>query len=163
MAAVLISFGGIIGKVTPVQLLWLCAIECVFYAINWAICFNLYQITDSGGSIVIHIFGAFARVCGSSFSTWHWISFDDIGLGLTVDAGSCMGGGLAGAYFGLACNQVVTLKRMSADGLDKENRNQYIADLFSLLGTLFLFLYWPSFKYVRRNNGILARGVPSTL
>ena len=34
VAAVLISFGGLLGKVSPSQLLWLCFFEVVFYAIS---------------------------------------------------------------------------------------------------------------------------------
>ena len=37
VAAVLISFGGLLGKVSPTQLLWLCMLEIVFYAISEAI------------------------------------------------------------------------------------------------------------------------------
>lgn len=37
VAAVLISFGGLLGKVSPTQLLWLCMLEIVFYAINEAL------------------------------------------------------------------------------------------------------------------------------
>jgi hypothetical protein len=34
VAALLISFGGIIGKVSPLQLVIMTMFECVFYAIN---------------------------------------------------------------------------------------------------------------------------------
>lgn len=37
VAAVLISFGGLLGKVSPTQLLWLCMLEIVFYAVNEAL------------------------------------------------------------------------------------------------------------------------------
>ena len=37
---------------------------------------------------------------------------------------------------------------MVLDGEDKENRASYTSDMFAMVGTLFLFLYWPSFKYV---------------
>jgi hypothetical protein len=43
VAAVLISFGGLLGKISPTQLLWLCMFEIVFYAISEAI------ISDVGG------------------------------------------------------------------------------------------------------------------
>lgn len=37
VAAVLISFGALLGKVSPTQLLWLCMLELVFYAISEAL------------------------------------------------------------------------------------------------------------------------------
>lgn len=58
VAAVLISFGGLLGKVSPTQLLWLCMLEVVFYAISEALIADVLLAADVGGSIVIHTFGA---------------------------------------------------------------------------------------------------------
>lgn len=47
-----------------------------------------------------------------------------------------------GAYFGLACAFVIS----RPENLDHDdNASIYSSDLFSLLGTLFLWLFWPSF------------------
>merc|ERR1712007_53243 len=62
---------------------------------------KLLDVQDCGGTIIIHVFGA---------------------------------------YFGLACSYA--LGRASDDEMDT---NSYNADLFSLFGTVFLWLYWPSF------------------
>jgi len=51
-----------------------------------------------------------------------------------------------GAYFGLVCSYIITSPTMVLDGDDKENRASYTSDMFAMVGTLFLFLYWPSFK-----------------
>ena len=79
-AAVLISFGALIGKVSP-----------IFYNVNFQI--GLYMgVTDAGGSIVIHAFGAFfglaatnflttsdARSCGDNSAIYHSDLFAMIG------------------------------------------------------------------------------------
>jgi hypothetical protein len=60
VAAFLISFGGLIGKVNPAQLVVLICLECVFYsANNQYLMVRWLNIKDCGGSIVIHMFGAY--------------------------------------------------------------------------------------------------------
>lgn len=105
VAAVLISFGGLIGKVSPLQILGLVLLEILAYCVNKVYLLKQYNdhplILDCGGTIIIHVFGA---------------------------------------YFGIAaCCVLGPPKR---DGL---NGSTYISDLFSLIGTVFLWLYWPSF------------------
>jgi len=103
VAAFLISFGGIIGKANPTQLLILVLFEGVFYAFNLQfVLTKQFAITDCGGTIIIHMFGA---------------------------------------YFGLA---VAAMLGKPNDPNNKEGSSQ-VSDLFSLVGTLFLWLYWPSF------------------
>ena len=50
--AVMISFGGVIGKLTPIQLMVMTAIEVCFYSLNEAILTVDLQIADIGGSMV---------------------------------------------------------------------------------------------------------------
>jgi len=103
VATFLISFGGVIGKTSPLQLLVLTLLEAVFYSANTQlILFKWLEIADCGGTIVIHMFGA---------------------------------------YFGLA---VAWMLGKPAAGEEKEVSSQ-ISDLFSFIGTLFLWLYWPTF------------------
>jgi len=102
IAAVLISFGGLIGKVSPTQLLIVTLLELVCYCANKVFFLtNMLQIADCGGTIIIHVFGA---------------------------------------YFGLAC--CATLGGAKNEDL---NDSSYVSDLFSLIGTVFLWLFWPSF------------------
>lgn len=49
VAAVLISFGALLGKVSPTQLLWLCMLELVFYAINEAF------VADASTCVVLSV------------------------------------------------------------------------------------------------------------
>eukprot|EP00933_Yihiella_yeosuensis_P003767 TRINITY_DN10703_c0_g1_i1.p1 TRINITY_DN10703_c0_g1~~TRINITY_DN10703_c0_g1_i1.p1 ORF type:complete len:447 (+),score=94.83 TRINITY_DN10703_c0_g1_i1:74-1414(+) len=102
VAAVLISFGGLIGKISPAQCLALTVVELVCYCANKVyILTNLLAIADCGGTIIIHVFGA---------------------------------------YFGLAACYT-----LSPAGDETLNGSSYTSDLFSLIGTVFLWLFWPSF------------------
>eukprot|EP00795_Rhopilema_esculentum_P004463 gene4463-20707_t len=111
-AAVLISFGAVLGKVSRFQLLIIGLMEVVFYALNEKLLSHKFHVTDVGGSMVIHAFGA---------------------------------------YFGLAVSRII-----HNDKLAKENTKEgasYDSDLFAMIGTLFLWLFWPSF-----NGGLLGPG-----
>jgi len=104
VATFLISFGGIIGKASPLQLLIMVLFESVFYSANTKVILGTHwlDITDVGGSIIIHMFGA---------------------------------------YFGLA---VAWMLGKPTKGEEKEGPSQ-VSDMFAFIGTLFLWLYWPTF------------------
>jgi len=106
VAAVLISFGGLIGKISPLQILVLTIVELCCYCANKVYLLKQYDetpfIQDCGGTIIIHVFGA---------------------------------------YFGLACSKVIG-DRGEEYTLNASN---YVSDIFSLVGTVFLWLFWPSF------------------
>ena len=55
-----------------------------------------------------------------------------------------------GAYFGLTVS--FCLQKMKVDESSRYEGPRYTSDMFSLLGTIILWVYWPSF------NGILAEG-----
>ena len=57
--AALISYGCVLGVASPVQCLIMIIFEMVFYKLNAYICFNIFTISDIGGSIVLHAFGAY--------------------------------------------------------------------------------------------------------
>jgi ammonium transporter Rh len=102
ISAVLISFGGVIGKIKPFQLVIMTILELAFHAFNYeCILLGAMKVSDIGGTYADHMFGA---------------------------------------YFGLAVAWVLSRKRH-----DIEPANGYTADIFSLIGTLFLWIYWPSF------------------
>merc|ERR1712032_1647284 len=102
VAAVLISFGGLIGKISPTQALVLTFVELIFYCSNKVFFLEGFlEIADCGGTIIIHVFGA---------------------------------------YFGLAaCSALGPARDTQLAG------PSYTSDLFSLVGTVFLWLFWPSF------------------
>ncbi|KAG2489876.1 hypothetical protein HYH03_011678 [Edaphochlamys debaryana] len=114
----MIAFGAIIGKATPTQLLWLLVWQVPLYALNQHLVIHTFKALDMGGTIVIHLFGA---------------------------------------YYGLAASLMLSW-RQPLHGLDHpKNASSYLNDVFSMVGTLFLWIYWPSF------NGALASVAPESL
>ena len=59
VTAILVSFGAVIGKASRLQLLVMMIIECVFFAINENVINEYLRVSDAGGSIVLHLFGAY--------------------------------------------------------------------------------------------------------
>ena len=98
-AAVLISFGAVIGKVSLAQLVGMALIEVVVQSANEFIGLHYLKAYDVGESIYVHVFGA---------------------------------------YFGLAVSKVISFKSVESH---KES-SVYHSDLFSMIGTIFLWIYW---------------------
>jgi len=107
-AAVLITFGALLGITNPLQLIVLCLIEVFLYSLNEYIGAEIFHAIDIGGSMWIHTFGA---------------------------------------YFGLALS--LTMRKQSQCESKNEGAS-YNSDIFAMIGTVFLWLFWPSF------NGALA-------
>jgi ammonium transporter Rh len=100
VSAVLITFGGLIGKVSPFQLVVLTFIELCCHACNFRVFLQgIMRISDCGGTYIDHMFGA---------------------------------------YFGLAVAYVLGSPK-------SQPQLGTVPDVFSLIGTLFLWVYWPSF------------------
>ncbi|EDV19600.1 expressed hypothetical protein [Trichoplax adhaerens] len=103
-AAILISFGAVLGKTSTLQLIVMAFFEVIFYSINETLCLQYLKISDMGGSIVIHAFGA---------------------------------------YFGLA----VAFVLYSRDAVGHANEgSSYQSDISAMIGTVFLWIFWPSFN-----------------
>jgi ammonium transporter Rh len=66
-ATLLISFGALIGNATPLQMVVLAVSQSVFYAFNKAVfVFGLIGAEDVGGTIAIHMFGAYFGLAASA-------------------------------------------------------------------------------------------------
>lgn len=102
--AVMISYGAVIGKVTPLQLVVMAILEVFAFWVNIRLVFGEIEAHDVGGGMVIHTFGA---------------------------------------YFGLAATWWLN---KSAVNDNPEEKSIYSSDLFSLTGTIFLWVLWPSFQ-----------------
>ena len=58
-AVVLITFGAVLGKASPFQMIIIAFMECIFYSANEALNINVLKAADAGGSMIIHTFGAY--------------------------------------------------------------------------------------------------------
>lgn len=104
-AVVLISFGAVLGKTSPVQLLFMALLEIPVFAVTeWAV-LKYIRINDAGGTILIHLFAC---------------------------------------YFGLGVTFV--LYRPSLNQGHPKETTSYHSDILSVMGTLFLWVFWPSFN-----------------
>jgi len=110
-AAVLISFGVVLGVATPLQLLVMTVLEITIFVINEVIGRDYIGAVDAGDTIFVHIFGA---------------------------------------YFGLTVARVLARPDISKSNLEGASAT---SDLFSMVGTVFLWMFWPSF-----NAGAAAEG-----
>uniref|UniRef100_A0AAR2J7T0 Ammonium transporter AmtB-like domain-containing protein n=1 Tax=Pygocentrus nattereri TaxID=42514 RepID=A0AAR2J7T0_PYGNA len=104
-AVVLISFGAVLGKTSPVQLLIMALLEVPVFGVAEWIVVKYLKINDAGGSILIHVFAC---------------------------------------YFGLGVTFILYRPSLN-DGHSKECTS-YQSDMLSVLGTLFLWVFWPSFN-----------------
>mmetsp|Transcript_20981 Transcript_20981/g.33672 ORF Transcript_20981/g.33672 Transcript_20981/m.33672 type:complete len:557 (-) Transcript_20981:122-1792(-) len=106
--AMMISFGAVLGKASPTQLFVMTMFGAFFFALEGYICFSKLGMSDTGGSLAVHAFGA---------------------------------------YFGLACSFVMGKNEgHKTDDDHPENGGSYISDMFAMVGTLFLWILWPSFN-----------------
>ncbi|MEQ2240280.1 hypothetical protein ILYODFUR_013167 [Ilyodon furcidens] len=104
-ATVLISFGAVLGKTSPVQLLIMTILEITIFSINEHLVAEILKANDVGASMIIHAFGA---------------------------------------YFGLAVARV--LYRPTLRNRHENDGSVYHSDLFAMIGTVFLWMFWPSFN-----------------
>jgi len=110
-AAVLISFGVVLGITSPTQLVVMTILETIIFVVNEIIGRDYLGAVDAGDTIFVHLFGA---------------------------------------YFGLTVARV--LYNPEHDRSSKMGAS-YTSDMFSMVGTVFLWMFWPSF-----NGGAAASG-----
>ncbi|NWH34790.1 RHAG protein, partial [Chloropsis hardwickii] len=115
-ATALISFGALLGKTSPIQMLIMTLLEITIFACNEHLVTKVFEATDVGASMTIHAFGA---------------------------------------YFGLAAAFV--LYRPGLTNKHENDESTYHSDMFAMIGTLFLWLFWPSF------NSAIAQAQPTAI
>lgn len=112
VGSVCIAFGGVLGKVSPVQLLVMTLFQVTLFSVNEFVLIQHLHVIDAGGSMTIHTFGAY--------------------FGLTV----CM-----------------ILRRPKLNERNHNEGSLYHSDIFAMIGTLFLWMYWPSFNSAISHHG----------
>ncbi|XP_068128570.1 ammonium transporter Rh type C isoform X2 [Hyperolius riggenbachi] len=112
VASVCIAFGGVLGKVSPVQVMLMTLFQVTLFSVNEFILLSVLHVNDAGGSMTIHTFGA---------------------------------------YFGLTVAWI--LQRPHLKENNKNEGSAYNSDIFSMIGTLFLWMFWPSFNSATSNHG----------
>lgn len=139
-AAVLISVGAVLGKTTPLQLVVMGAVEMVFFAANEYLSSHVLQASDLGGSMVVHVFGAYfglavSRALGRPKDTSEEAS------SYTSDMFAMIG--TCGILHGCSPSPPCDCPMATAAS---------VQSALCCSGTVFLWLFWPSF------NGALAAG-----
>ncbi|MCQ2965082.1 MAG: ammonium transporter [archaeon] len=125
-ATVLISYGAVMGKANLPQLFFMAFMESIFYSLNYRLgeVYKGLKVTDAGGSMFIHSFGAF---------------------------------------FGLGCAWV--LYRNKGDKIEDNPLNgaSKVSNVFAFIGTIFLWMFWPSFNTALIEGTSRYRGMINTV
>ncbi|GAV08645.1 hypothetical protein RvY_18307 [Ramazzottius varieornatus] len=122
-ACILISFGAVLGKLSPLQYVIMAFIEVAVFSVNEWVGINYLKTLDVGGSIFVHVFGA---------------------------------------YFGLAMSRVLYRWEYSMGDFNTLKFNTKTTDLFSMIGTIFLWMFWPSFNSAMAAEELQQRAVINT-
>lgn len=130
-ASVLITFGVLLGKVSPLQMLVVALIECVIYSLNVVLGYMVYKVADIGGSMVIHAFGAY------------------FGLAASFAIGKFTPDRYQRHLFTASGHPLLT--------------SRYSTDIMAMIGTVFLWLYWPSFNGAPGSEAVRERVVVNTV
>ncbi|XP_037312765.2 rh family, C glycoprotein a [Pungitius pungitius] len=112
VAASLIAYGALLGKVSPVQLMVVTLFGVTLFAVEEYIILDLLHCRDAGGSMVIHCFGG---------------------------------------YYGLTISWI--LYRPKLNQSKRLQGSVYHSDVFAMIGTLFLWMFWPSFNSAITDHG----------
>ncbi len=137
--ALLIAFGVVIGRVSPSQMLLMGVAVPFFYSLNEEIGVKALGKNIGPGDLETGV--ANARI-------------SDIGGTITIH--------MFGALFGLVFSRVVLAQKQQGEAREK-NSAVYHSDLFAMIGTVFLWMYWPSFNAAPSGNAVQAnRAVVNT-
>jgi ammonium transporter Rh len=120
ISSVLITFGALIGKISPKQMIIITFVELFCHSVSYKMILGKWlKVSDMGGTYIDHMFGA---------------------------------------YFGLAVSYM--LPKPTSEPADYRS-----SDLFSLIGTVFLWIYWPSFVSGAAEPGSAAQqmGIVNTI
>lgn len=128
--ACLITFGFLLGKASPLQLVFLTLFEVGFYALNRFVVLMVLDAVDIGGAQTVHLFGTL------------------FGLGV-VGVQTLIG-------------QLLQEDKERLKEFEKDKQSSYVSNIFTLLGTLIMFVMWPGWNAAYAPNGSQYRVVVNT-
>ena len=70
--------------------------------------------------------------------------------GISIDVGGAIFIHVFGAYFGIAV--ALVLRKREFTKSEEREGSTYNSDKFAMLGTVFLWVFWPSFNGILANN-----------
>jgi ammonium transporter Rh len=123
-AAMLVSFGALLGRITSSQLLIMAIWEIIVYSINEQVLQQRLQTTDNGKSMSVHVFGA---------------------------------------MFGLTASFVLEMVRRSRNLVPNLAGSTRVTDTMAMVGTLFLFCFWPSYNAATVGLSSQDRAISNTI
>lgn len=129
--SVLISFGAVLGKTSPLQLLIMAVFEVTLFAINEFILLSILGVSHHKSNywrlvLMTHEQLLFSLLTHSKLWTILWTMFQ------TRDAGGSMTIHTFGAYFGLMVTRI--LYRPKLEQSKHKNSSVYHSDLFAMIG-----------------------------
>uniref|UniRef100_A0A914H6X6 Ammonium transporter AmtB-like domain-containing protein n=1 Tax=Globodera rostochiensis TaxID=31243 RepID=A0A914H6X6_GLORO len=158
-AVVLISFGALCGKLSPMQYLLMALIEAPFSIFNEYIIVKLLGIQDIGGALVIHVFGSvFGLVAGRVLYTKNWRESEHFGSVYHTDIFTFIATGFLWVFW-------PSFNATNAFGVDARNRaivNTYTALIGSTIAAFILSSFFnknEKFNIRHLTNASLAGGV----
>ena len=151
VSAVLITFGALIGKISPFQLVVMTVLELVLHSVNLEVLMGSLGLTDMGGTYTDRTWAGRGRGDPTNITLLTHPHPPPLPLP-----------DMFGAYFGLAVSLMLGPP-------DADPHMSNTSDLFSFVGTLFLWIYWPrcalwpAWKCVLRAAGPSYPGTPTQL
>ncbi|CAK5082911.1 unnamed protein product [Meloidogyne enterolobii] len=158
-AVVLISFGALCGKLSPMQYLLMALIEAPFSIFNEYIVVKILGVQDLGGSMIIHVFGAvFGLIAGRVLFTKTWRDSEHLGSVYHSDIFTFVATGFLWVFW-------PSFNAANAFGADARNRS-IVNTYTSLIGSTITAFVVSSFYNKKENfnvrhlvNAPLAGGV----
>jgi ammonium transporter Rh len=139
-AAVLISFGVVLGVATPLQLVVMTVLEIIFFVVNEVIGRTHLGAVDAGDTIFVHIFGAYFGLTVSRSPR------RGLSTALTPPSAGCWPDRTSATATRRGLPTTATFSPWCTLLAGRRTRSLQV-------GTVFLWMFWPSF-----NAGAAAEG-----
>ena len=139
-----IALGTVIGKISLFQLTFMATIEVIVQAINHHIGSYYLNVNLTLSLYITETIYHF-KDFKSSLNLFSQINLTQFYF-KAYDTGESIFGHVFGAYFGLSFAKLLTPRGISPKDIENES-SSYQSDIFSMIGTLILWVYWVSFHF----------------